>query len=124
MKCVIELAVLSPAKPGALFWKVLHLHNIGEQDWICAIGETQEVIEALSGGAVLIGERCQRRSHRRVLQVLLIGMSSAQDETARIGLAELQNDVSGKLIGGILLVPEDRNVEEIEMAWPASCATA
>ena len=50
VKCVIELAVLSPAKPGALLWKVLHLHNIGEQDWICAIGETQEVIEALSGG--------------------------------------------------------------------------
>jgi len=41
-------------------------------------------------------------------------VSCAQDESARIGLAEVQDDVSGKLIGGILLVPKDRNVKEIK----------
>ena len=105
---------MAPAKPGPLFWKVFFLHNIGEQDWICPIGKTQEIIEALSGWPVLIGKRCQRCSHGRVLHVLLIGVSCAQDESARIGLAEVQDDVSGKLIGGILLVPKDRNVKEIK----------
>ena len=73
---------------------------------------------------MLIGERCQRRGNSRVLYVLAIGVSGAQDETTRIGLAELQDDVSGKLIGGILLVPEDRNVKEIKHRVAGLCATA
>jgi len=54
-----------------------------------------------TGGAtqtVLIRERCQRCSDSRVLHVLVVGVSGAENETTRIGLAELQNDVSGKLI--------------------------
>src|SRR5262249_16088396 len=53
-------------------------------------------------------------SHRRVLHILLIGVSGATDETTRVGLAELQNNVAGRLIGGIFLVPKDRYVEEVE----------
>ena len=52
--------------------------------------------------------------YSRVLHVLAIGVRGAQNGTTRIGLAELQNDLSGKLIGGILLVPEDRNAKEIK----------
>src|SRR5262245_40016300 len=40
VKCVIEFAVLAPTEPRSLLWKVIHVHDIGEHDRICPIGET------------------------------------------------------------------------------------
>ena len=40
MKRVNKLSVLTPALLGPLFWKVVLLHKIGEQDSICPISET------------------------------------------------------------------------------------
>ena len=107
---VFVFATLSP-----VFRQMSFLHDIGEQLGIGAIGDTQHVVELLRGRPVLVRKGRHRRwRSRRLLCLGLIAVGSPQNQPARFLLAKMQHDVGGNLVGGILLAPEQRHIEEVE----------
>jgi hypothetical protein len=55
------LVVFALAARSSLLRQVTFLHHIGKQRWVHAIGEANDIIEALRRGTVNVGERRKRR---------------------------------------------------------------
>ena len=83
-----HLLVLSVAALGPFLGQISFLHQIGEQLGIRPVGDAQDIVEALCGKAVLVGERILVRARFRGVQLITIG--DAGDQSPRIAFGELQ----------------------------------
>ena len=64
VKCPHHIAVVIPAASGPVLRQ--ELYDIGEQDGVGAVGETDQIEETLLGRTVHVGKIFERRRHRRL----------------------------------------------------------
>jgi hypothetical protein len=67
-----NLIVFAFAATGSLLRQIPLIHYISEQRRVGAIGEADQIVEALRRGGVNVGEGRKGRRHFRTLQVLLV----------------------------------------------------
>src|SRR6266851_6447557 len=112
----LELLVLELALLGAARGDLVHLAD--EQTLVVAVGGADQVEVALLRRPVVAREGRERQGDLRlcaeVLDVGVVAVGGAVDQLERLLAAELKHDKGRELIGGVLLAPEHRDVEDVE----------
>ena len=114
-----HLHVFALAADRAVLGKKSFLDHVGKQLRVGPVGRAQQIVEALRGRAVLVGELLLRHRHARRRQVALVLIRAAQDQPARFVLLEPQQDVGRELVGGVLFPAEQGNFQNCEYGMTA-----
>src|SRR6516225_5412570 len=117
VKRIGERVVFESAAWRAVWRQISVLGQIGERHRVGAVGQAHEIIKAFFRLAVVAGKARQLRLHDGIRPVIgdvhPPSPGAAGDQSPRSLLAELQHDVSRKVVGGIFRMSEYRHFENI-----------
>src|SRR5262245_3514805 len=108
------LMVFAPAVTGPRLGQKVLVDHFGEQNRVSAVSQTNKVEEALRRGRVNIGECHERCGYLWILQIFLIGVGRALDQSLRLLLAELQHQIDCEVVCRVLLVAENWYAQDIK----------
>jgi hypothetical protein len=117
LKSMSDLSVLVLASLGSRLRQIALIDDVLVELWIRSVCETQDVVKALRGRAMFVGELGQRYRGVRP-KIVLVLIRVTQNEPARIVFFELQHDIRRELISSVLLTSKNRHLPNIEHGVP------
>src|SRR5262245_2782559 len=108
------LMVFAPAVTGPRLGQKILVDHFGEQNRVSTVSQTNKVEEALRRGRVNVGECHEWCGYLWALQIFLIGVGSALDQSLRLLLAELQHQIACKVVCRVLLVAENWYAQDVK----------
>src|SRR5262245_55015720 len=108
------LMVFAPAVNGPRLGQKVLVDHFGEQNGFSTVSQTNKVEEALRRGRVNVGERHERCGYLWALQIFLIGVGRALDQSLRLLFAELQHQIACKVVCRILLIAENWYAQDVK----------